>query len=63
MMDISTYSQGRNVRARFYDALASAGEVRASLEVAEAMGYIEPLDAETLDMLDHVIATVYRLAK
>jgi four helix bundle protein len=57
------YSQGRNVRARFHNALGSAAEVRACLEVAEALGYVEVVDDAVLDTLDRVIATLYRLAR
>jgi len=56
-----SYSQGRNCRARFFNALGSAGEVRACLDVSEAMQYVETIDPELRDKLDHVIATVYRL--
>ena len=55
------YSQGRNVRARFHTALGSAGEIRSCLDVALAFGYIEDVDPELLDKLDHIIATLYRL--
>ena len=55
------YSQGRNCRARFFNALGSAGEVRACLDVGEAMEYVETVDPALRDKLDHVIATVYRL--
>ena len=57
----ASYSQGRNCRARFFNALGSAGEVRACLDVSEAMQYVERIDPELRDKLDHVIATVYRL--
>lgn len=57
------YSQGRNVRARFYNALGSAAEVRACLDVAEAMKYIEPLDPAVRDNLDRLVATIYRLTR
>ena len=57
------YSQGGNVRARFHNALGSAAEVRACLDVAEALGYVDEVDQELQDMLDRVIATLHRLAK
>jgi four helix bundle protein len=56
-----SYSQGKNCRARFFNALGSAGEVRACLDVAEAMGYVEAIEGGLRDRLDHVIATLYRL--
>ena len=58
-----SYSQGRNCRARFFNALASAGEVRACLDVGEAMEYFETVNPALRDSLDHVIATVYRLTQ
>ena len=57
------YSQGGNVRARFHTALGSAAEVRACLDVAEALGYVEPVDAALRDRLDRIVATLYRLAR
>ena len=57
------YSQGRNVRARFHNALGSAAEVRACLDVAEALGYVEQVDPVLRDMLDHVVATLHRLVR
>jgi len=57
------YSQGRNTRARFHTALGSAAEVRACLDVAEALGYLDGVDPGLRDTLDRVIATLYRLAR
>ena len=57
------YSQGGNVRARFHTALGSAAEVRACLDVAEALGYIEQVDPALRDTLDRIIATLHRLAR
>jgi four helix bundle protein len=57
------YSQGGNVRARFHTALGSAAEVRACLDVAEALGYIDGVDAGLRDRLDQVVATLHRLAR
>ena len=57
------YSQGRNIRARYHNALGSAGEIRACLDVAVAMEYLEPVDPAILDQLDHVIATVFNLTR
>ena len=57
------YSQGRNERARWYTALGSAAEVRACLDVADALGYVERIDDELRDKLDHVIATLHRLTR
>ena len=57
------YSQGGNVRARFHNALGSAAEVRACLDVAEALGYVEAVDPVLRDNLDRVIATLHRLTR
>ncbi|MDI1447029.1 four helix bundle protein [Polyangium sp. 6x1] len=57
------YSQGRNARARWYTAMGSASEVRACLEVAEALGYIEKVDTNLLDTLDRIVATLHRLTR
>jgi len=56
------YSQGGNVRARFHNALGSAAEVRACLDVAEALGYVEQVDPMLRDTLDHIVAALHRLA-
>ena len=57
------YSLKGNVRARFHDSLASAGESRTCLHIAVAAGYLEPIDPALMDKLDRVIATVYKLAR
>jgi four helix bundle protein len=57
------YSQGRNERARWHTALGSAAEVRACLDVAEALGYLEGVDDDLRDRLDHIIATLHRLVR
>jgi len=48
-------------RQRYQTALGSAREVKASVDVAQAMGYIGEVDAGLLDKMDHVIATLGRL--
>jgi four helix bundle protein len=57
------YSQGGNMRARFHTALGSAAEVRACLDVAEALGYVQSIDAELRNTLDCVIATLHKLSR
>jgi four helix bundle protein len=57
------YSYGKNIRARFDNALGSAAESRSCLQIAELWGYIEPIDPKLADQLDRVIATLHRLAK
>ena len=57
------YSPGGNVRARVHTALGSAAEVRACLDVAEALGYVEGVDEGLRDTLDRVVATLHKLAR
>ena len=57
------YSRGRNQAARFHTALASARETLSCLEVAQAMGYTEVIDADLADRLDRIIGTLVRLVK
>jgi four helix bundle protein len=57
------YSQGRNERARWYTALGSAAEVRACLDVAEALGYLDEIDDGLRDTVDHIVATLHRLTR
>ena len=57
------YSHGGHVRARFHTALGSAAEVRACLDVAEALGYVDEVDPVLRDNLDRVIATLHRLTR
>ena len=54
-------SQGRNRRARYFNALGSAREARACIHVALAWSYVEKVDADLLDELERVIATLVRL--
>ena len=54
-------SQGRNRNARYFNALGSAREARACLHVALAWRYVENVDAQLLDELERVIATLVRL--
>jgi four helix bundle protein len=50
-------------RQRYQTALGSAREVLACIHVAQALRYIEQVEAALLDRLDHVIATLVRLAQ
>jgi len=54
-------NQGGTKRQRYASALGSAREVLACVQVAQAMRYIDNVDARTLDRMDHVIATLGRL--
>ena len=55
-------STGGNERLRFRSALGSAHEVKACLDVAEALGYVDSVDARLRDSFDRIAATLYRLA-
>jgi four helix bundle protein len=56
-------SQGRNRRARYFNAMGSARETRACLEVAQALGYVESAPVVVADRLDRVLATLHKLTR
>lgn len=56
-------SQGRNRNARYFNALGSAREVLACLEVAEAMRYVEGEQAELRGRLNRVVGTLVRVLR
>ncbi|HEY5147586.1 MAG TPA: four helix bundle protein [Polyangiaceae bacterium] len=47
-------------RERYHNALGSARETGACLDVAEALGYVAGIDAVLRDRLDHVRATLVK---
>jgi len=49
-----------HARVRFQTAMGSANEVRACIEVAEALGYVDA-DAALIDVLDRIARTLNRL--
>ena len=51
---------GGTRRERYRNALGSARETAACLDSAVALGYVEGLDAELLDRLDHVRAVLVK---
>ncbi len=53
-------SRGGTRRERYHNALGSARETAACLDVAAALGYVEKVDAGLLDRLDRVRATLVR---
>ena len=55
------YSRGKNRQARYQSAAASAREVLACLETAEALGWVEPLEPELAALFQRVIGTLVRL--
>ena len=56
-------SQGRNERARFYNALGSANETLCCLKVAVALGYIAQPEPALLDRFQRIIATLKNLVR
>jgi four helix bundle protein len=50
---------GGTRRERYRNALGSARETGSCLDVALAFGYVEEVDAQLLDALDHVRATLF----
>ena len=55
-------SSGGTRRERYRNALGSARETGACLDVALALGYVEHVDARLLDALDKVRATLVKVA-
>lgn len=56
------YSRGRNRQARFQTAVASAREVLACYETAQAFGWLGEVDAALAAAFNRVIGTLVRLA-
>ncbi len=54
------YSRGKNRAARYHNALGSARETLACLEVAVVFSYVQP-DPSLNDQLDRVVATLVKL--
>lgn len=57
------YSRGRNRAAKYHVALGSAREMFSCLEVAEAFGYIGPIEPALRADFDRVIGTLVRLVE
>ena len=51
-------SRGRNRDARYENAIGSLREVRAVLDVAEALGYVDPIPADVANTIQRIIATL-----
>jgi four helix bundle protein len=56
------YSRGKNRQARYQSAAASAREVLACLETAQALGFTGALDPELGALFNQVIGTLVRLS-
>ena len=57
-----SYSQGRNRRARYHNAMGSAREALACLEAAEALGYIDGIGPANA-AFDHVLGTLFKATR
>src|SRR4051812_3559623 len=58
-----SYNRGKNRQARYQSAAASAREVLACLETAEALGFIGPLEPELAALFNRIIGTLVRLTE
>jgi four helix bundle protein len=56
------YSRGKNRQARYQSAAASAREVLACWETAEALGFIGPVEPELGALFHRIIGTLVRLS-
>ena len=54
--------RGGNARMRFQSAMGSADEVRACIEVAAALGFIEE-QPRMVDAFDRIARTLFKLAR
>ena len=54
---------GGTRRERYRNALGSARETGACLDVALALGYVDKVDDRLLDALDHIRATLFRVVR
>src|SRR4051812_41445353 len=57
------YSRGKNRQARYQSAAASAREVLACLETAEALGFAGALEPELDALFQRIIGTLVRLVE
>ena len=57
------YSRGKNRQARYQSAAASAREVLACCETAEALGFAAPLEPELTALFNRIIGTLVRLTE
>ncbi len=55
-----SYSRKGNRLARWQDAMGSANETRSALQLAAAVGIATP-SAGLLDLLDKIVATLWKL--
>jgi hypothetical protein len=57
------YSRGGNRIARFHDAMGSAKETMAALDVSVAAEYLPPESIlDDLERIDHIVATLWKMS-
>src|SRR5690349_10889926 len=62
-MQEGLYSRGGNRIARFHDAMGSAKETMASLDISVAAEYLPPeAVVDDLERIDHIVATLWKMA-
>jgi len=62
-MQEGLYSRGGNRVARFHDAMGSAKETMASLDVSVAAEYLPPESViDDLERIDHIVATLWKMS-
>lgn len=57
------YSRGRNRAAKYHVALGSAREMLSCFEIAEAFGYVRPLEMDLRSEFEQIIGTLVRLVE
>jgi four helix bundle protein len=57
------YSRGKIRQARYHTAAGSTREALACLEVAEALGWVQPLEPELAALFHRVLGTLVRLVE
>ena len=61
-MQEGLYSRGGNRTARFHDAMGSAKETMATLDVSVAAEYLSSEEvADDLERIDHIVATLWNM--
>jgi four helix bundle protein len=62
-MQEGLYSKAGNRIARFHDAMGSAKETMAQLDVSVAADYLTPESVvDDLERIDHIVATLWKMA-
>ena len=56
-------ASGGTRRQRYRDAMGSALETLANLHAAEAIGYVDALEPDLVDQLDHIVRVLAKLTR